>query len=281
MKSFKNLIKSSFNLLGLELANQKAFKKLETEKAALKLAFNRLTYVITHSYGTKEQQSSLNLLNYCGDKLLESKSQLLQELFVLYILRDKRNGFFIEFGAADGIDFSNTYLLEKDYGWKGILAEPGKSWKQQLRKNRNCIIDNRCVWTKTGESLTFYETDIAELSTIDGYANDDLFAEQRKNKKAYIVDTISLTDLLKFHNAPVEIHFLSIDTEGSEYDILKSFDFSEYNIQIITVEHNFSSNRDNIFNLLRSNHYRRVFETISFFDDWYVKEDVWNEFIGK
>ena len=50
-------------------------------------------------------------------------SQIKQDLFVLYYYQDTP-GYFVEFGALDGVDTSNTYLLEKEHGWKGILAEP-------------------------------------------------------------------------------------------------------------------------------------------------------------
>ena len=54
----------------------------------------------------------------------ESKSQLWQDLFVLSELDFKRKVFFVEFGATNSIDLSNTYLLETDFEWVGILVEP-------------------------------------------------------------------------------------------------------------------------------------------------------------
>lgn len=120
--------------------------------------------------------------------------------------------------------------------------------------------------------VIFNETANPELSTIDSYAQGDFFSEERKNCKPYTVETLSLNDLLGFYNAPESIDYLSIDTEGSEYEILNSFNFSKYSITIITVEHNFTPKRDDIFKLLVRNGYRRVFETISMFDDWYIRE---------
>ena len=84
------------------------------------------------------------------------------------------------------------------------------------------------------------------------------------------MSTISLYDMLKKHNAPQFIDYLSIDTEGSEYEILNAFDFSAYRFGCITVEHNFTPMREKIFNLLSQNGYERKFTEFSRFDDWYV-----------
>ena len=78
---------------------------------------------------------------------------------------------------------------------------------------------------------------------------------------------------MEFHCAPKEIDYLSIDTEGSELEILNAFDFSRYDTSIITVEHNYTENRKKIHSLLSRNGYERVFEQYSQFDDWYVKKD--------
>ena len=53
-----------------------------------------------------------------------SRAQILQDLWVLFQSREKHGGYFVEFGACDGLSLSNTFLLEKEYGWTGILAEP-------------------------------------------------------------------------------------------------------------------------------------------------------------
>ena len=71
------------------------------------------------------------------------------------------------------------------------------------------------------------------------------------------------------------IDYLSIDTEGSELDILNNFDFNSYQFRVITCEHNYSSNRDKIYNLLSNNGYKRVMTDISQFDDYYIKTSIW------
>jgi len=89
--------------------------------------------------------------------------------------------------------------------------------------------------------------------------------------QTYSVTSISLEDLLNEYKAPYHIDYLSIDTEGSEYEILSAFDFSKYHIEVITCEHNYTKSREKIYNLLANNGYKRVYEEISQFDDWYVK----------
>ena len=63
-----------------------------------------------------------------------SRSQLGQELKVIKFYNSKKNGYFIEIGASDGIELSNTYLLETQYEWKGICCEPIPSRFEKLVK---------------------------------------------------------------------------------------------------------------------------------------------------
>jgi len=202
--------------------------------------------------------------------LRESPAQLKQDIFVLMQTGFKRSGFFVEFGAADGKHLSNTWLLEKEFGWTGILAEPGRVWHEGLFRNRSVNIDTDCVYSSTGSIVEFNLADRAELSTIVSFGTDDHHADTRKNGTIYTVPTISLHDLLEKHNAPRDIDYLSIDTEGSELSILEAFPFGHWRIKVITVEHNYLPSRNDIKALLERHGYRRHFEGISKWDDWYV-----------
>lgn len=199
-----------------------------------------------------------------------SKSQLRQDLFVLSELNLKQGGFFVEFGAANGIDLSNTYLLEKHFAWRGILAEPARCWHSALAENRSCHIETDCVWRDSNATLIFTEAGAGELSTISSYASSDLHSRARKAGTKYSVRTISLMDLLDRYRAPRVVDYLSIDTEGSEYEILEGFDFSAYQFRVITCEHNFSPQREQMHALLTRNGYHRKLEKYSAYDDWYV-----------
>jgi FkbM family methyltransferase len=201
----------------------------------------------------------------------KSRSQIRQDLFVLSELQFKTGGYFVEFGATNGVSLSNTYLLEKEFGWNGILAEPAKSWHTDLRRNRSCHIETKCIWEKSHQTLSFNEVNEREYSTIDSYTSSDAHRHLRKNGLTYDVDTLSLTDLLKKYQAPATIDYLSIDTDGSEFDILRAFDFASYEFLVITCEHNFTPMRERIHALLTAHGYRRKFFALSRFDDWYVR----------
>ena len=205
--------------------------------------------------------------------LPKSKSQLLQDLLVLYLTDFKRNGYFVEFGATNGIDLSNTYLLESEFDWMGILAEPAICWQSELKLNRKAAIEVKCVWSTSGDQIEFNETSIAELSTVASFSYLDLHKTERESGSRYAVETISINNLLSKHKAPHYIDYLSIDTEGSEFEILASLDFEKYSFGVITCEHNFTPQREKIQFLLESQGYSRVFVEISEFDDWYIKSD--------
>jgi FkbM family methyltransferase len=218
----------------------------------------------------------LSFLGFCMSNLAHSHAQLYQDLYVLFKLGSKRNGFFVEFGAASGMHLSNTYLLEKTVGWTGVLAEPFPIWHSQLAQHRSVPIDKRCVWNKTGEKLEFLGTDHApEFATLMSFKDSDKHSEWRsQSKNVFVVETVTLNDLLEQHGAPDQIDYLSVDTEGSEFEILSLFNFKKYQPKIITVEHNFNTLiREKLFDLLTFNGYKRQFEEFSKFDDWYYFSD--------
>jgi len=210
--------------------------------------------------------------------LPHSKAQLGQDLFAFNESRGNPNGkFFIEFGAADGMYLSNSWLLEKKLGWNGIVAEPAKAWHESLRRNRACSIDTRCVAARTGDKVAFLEVESSpELSAISSLADNGDWASKTRleNPKEYSVETVSLNDLLREHRAPEVVDYMSLDTEGGELDILRAFDFEKYRVRVITVEHNYRDDmRAGIFDLLSAKGFVRKHPEASLWDDWYVLQE--------
>jgi FkbM family methyltransferase len=203
---------------------------------------------------------------------MKSYSQIGQDLAVLNYYNKKRNGYFVEVGASDGIAFSNTYLLEKDFDWKGICVEANPiKFKQLCRYRPTAVCVENAVFSHSGMRVKFDVNFFDLLSGISSYVSKKKkrWVTDFKNSSSEIsVTTISLTDLLSNANAPAFIEYLSLDTEGSEFEILKTHDFSKYKFGLIDVEHNFiEPTRTNIRNLLTSNGYQYIGE--NYFDDRY------------
>lgn len=199
-----------------------------------------------------------------------SYSEAGQDLFALFTLNEKRGGYFVDFGAGNGILNSNSYLLESEFGWNGIVCEPCKHHHVELRANRACSIDLRCVHTTTDATVEFVEAQDKGLSTITHYVESDQWSEKRKEGAVrYRVDTVTLNDLLIHHHAPAEIDYLSIDTEGSEFHILCHYDFS-HRPKVVTIEHNNNAYRGGIRDLMARRGYTRVLEGVCSWEDWYI-----------
>ncbi|MEO7100504.1 MAG: FkbM family methyltransferase [Luteolibacter sp.] len=201
-----------------------------------------------------------------------ASSQIEQDLWVLEKTSYKRGGYFVEFGATNGILLSNTYLLEKEFGWHGLCAEPNPTFFDELKKNRLCTVTNACIGAVSGELVEFIFAEV-----YGGMARDADSDNHKAKREAYretgdtaILTTISLHDFLKAHDAPVTIDYLSIDTEGSEFSILEKFPFDQWDVRLLTIEHNFTEQRKSIRNLLESHGY--LCQEAQW-DDWYYKSD--------
>ena len=213
----------------------------------------------------------LQFIGYLVAMAPESKGQLFQDLWALWVSGQKKGGYFVEFGAASGVYLSNTWLLEKKMGWSGILAEPNPVFFRSLRNNRSCQVSTKCVYPSTGEQLEFIGAKSPEFSRIASIVPEDANESARVDGDRFQVESISLNDLLIQAAAPPIIDFMSVDTEGSELEILSAFDFDRWDVRAITVEHNLTSKREGLYDLLTARGYERQLPDLSQGDDWYVK----------
>lgn len=240
-----------------------------------------------YSEGSDEELSFFVLKEFW-----RSKSQLQQDLVALYIFNkieklsdlNFRNekvaaaaadagggGYFVEFGATNGLDLSNTYLLETAFGWNGILAEPAILWHNQLFQNRKCKIDLRCVFSETGVNIQFQETKLPELSTLSQFFSKDVHKKNRVSVKLYEVETVTLRDLLIQNESPSRIDYLSIDTEGSEIEIINGFNFDEWDIRFLSVEITSDLKLREANEIMTKFGYRQILAEFSEWEAWFLK----------
>lgn len=201
-------------------------------------------------------------------------SQIGQDKFVDEYLNFKENGVFIDIGAHDGKSCSNTLFFEENRNWKGICIEPGLREFENLNKLRKSININACVSDYDGESEFIY---------IEGYSNMLSGLLETYNKphinrinnevKQYggtvnkiKMPVFKLQTILDNHNI-LNIDYCSIDTEGSELNIIKSIDFDKTNIKIFSIENNY--NDESIKKYLESKGYNLY--TKLQWDDIFIK----------
>ena len=213
---------------------------------------------------------------YALPRVEHAQGQLFQDLWVLWELGgDKRDGYFVEFGATNGITMSNSHILNLEYGWTGILAEPNPDYHERLARERSCNISHKCVFSESGKIMKFLCAEkglMSRLSAINPHDHNET-GGKRIIKEEIDVETITLDDLLDEYDAPNEIDYISVDTEGSEFEILNAFDFDKRRIKMFTIEHNFTPLREQIFQLMSSKGYVRRFPEYTRFDDWYIHEE--------
>lgn len=194
----------------------------------------------------------------------EFYSQCKQDQYVYNkYFRGYRNGIFVDIGAHDGISLSNTYFFEKVMGWTGICVEPIPSVFANLQKNRNCTLINGCiadwygpgVFLKISGPLEMFSGLVAKYSPQHTQVIQRLLAEHGGSYEEIDVNCFLFNDIVK-QNGITRINFLSLDTEGGEFEILSSIDFDLIRIDVITLENNYADPRFVPF--LRSKGFRFV-----------------------
>jgi len=230
-------------------------------------------------------QTVKQLKEFCAFVLSEgshSSSQLFQDVFVDFVFQKSSKKRFLEFGATNGMELSNSFMLERHRGWRGVLAEPDPQWHMALRENRpNATIITDCIYSRSGESMQFISSSTGVLSSLKDHCKDDANgplagnAMQRlQDFKEIEVSTISLDDVFEsyFNGEPIE--YMSVDTEGSEFEILSKFNFTKYSPSVVTVEHNYTDAQKKLDEVFFKNGYTRVFSELTNFDAWYVRTEL-------
>lgn len=262
----------------LQLASSKS---QNTNRAAVELAklgvpdqvcgslLMNLDTLRTYSDRASLSDDTVEVLQCAIQHLQNSRGKFFQDVAALFFSGKKRNGFFVEVGTGDGERLSNTFMLERSYGWKGVLFEPNRQFGDSIRKCRSAILDCRAAFSCDNKTLNFIENSSAgELSTLSQYAED----EQVSPQSQYAVDCVTLNTAFEQHRVPSSIDFLSIDTEGSEIDVLSGLDLERYDVKFMVIEHNGDvSKKEKIIKHLASFGYMEVCREVSCIDAWMVK----------
>jgi FkbM family methyltransferase len=190
------------------------------------------------------------------------------------VLPGKRNGWFIDSGAGpDGIQGSNSYVMESKLDWKGLLVEPHPDCFEKVKANRQAIVERYCLTDSFGE-VEFILNEHPELSSITEHLSEPNFVAAgyaHKHLPKVKIPTAPLWELLRRHHFPPVIDYLSLDIEGAEWVALKDFPFNEFRILCMTIERGGKS-YDKLRAKLQKEGYRLVRVVTP--DDFYVHSSV-------
>jgi FkbM family methyltransferase len=155
------------------------------------------------------------------------------------IFKHRRGGFFVDIGAYNGVDISNTYYFEQKLGWSGICVEPSPKLFSELTQNRKCTCVQGCVAASDGE-VEFLQVEDDEtlnsLASALAETHDARVDSHRINKLK--LPGFRLDTLLRNHKVQ-KADFVSIDTEGSEMEILRNFEWGSFEIGVLCVENTY------------------------------------------
>ena len=160
-------------------------------------------------------------------------SQLRQDHIVSTLLNGKRNGYFVDLAANDAIRISNTYALERDFGWDGLCIEPNPVYWSGLMY-RHCQIVAAVVGHSRMEEVLFKFGSKGPQSGIVGEKFRNKQAIHNKEEKRR--STVTLREIFERFQVPRIIDYLSLDVEGAEEYIMESFPFDRYRFNVLTIE---------------------------------------------
>jgi FkbM family methyltransferase len=172
------------------------------------------------------------LRRFCRKNSL-TLSQAGQDLWIYgEVFNEQQGGYFVDIGAHNGIDLSNTYILEKRYNWTGICIEANPIIFEQLKNNRNALCLNACL---DGSER---EVDFLVRGFLGGIIDEDVDNKKWDGRFGSVVKlkTTLLMNILTDNAAPRVIDYLSIDVEGAEERILSGFNFQKFTFKTITIE---------------------------------------------
>jgi FkbM family methyltransferase len=172
-------------------------------------------------------------------------------------------GIFVEIGAYDGYDLSNTYWLEKCKGWSGLLVEPIPIQADAARHNRWCDVWQGCVYNRDGEvEFTHIKGYSEMLSGIEEGYNAAHKARVNKEIADHKQETVKLKVMCKTINSLLnafelpKVDILSLDTQTSELAVLQAYDPIKNPIKAILLDFNSSPNRADLEEWFAMNGYK-------------------------
>lgn len=202
---------------------------------------------------------------------VKSFSQFGEDLLLLQIFKNQKNGVCVDVGANDGDYGSNSALLESR-GWLSILIEPNAALCQQILATRKPYKLFECAASSKESEVTLYLVNGGALahglSTLE--PNQENMQRIKNNHFSYQqtqVRSKTLDSLLSDSNIS-KVDVISIDVEGHELEVLKGLTFEKWKPRIFIIEDNSIFKSNEISAYMNKKQYQAFFRTGV--NDWYA-----------
>jgi len=182
-----------------------------------------------------------------------------------------KNGFFIEAGADDFEQDSNTILFEMKHGWTGLLVEPNPTiFPKGFLRHRKAWASSSCLATETRPHIVnfaqrLFEGGMAAISP-------------ERTEETYQMQCMPLYSLLMAAAGNITVNYLSLDIEGAEFLVLRTIPWDKVDIEVVTVETNhagevFPGTKEEIREYMAEQGY--VYHNTVAVDDVFVRKDLY------
>ena len=149
--------------------------------------------------------------------------------------------FFVEVGMIDGRRFSNTLAFE-EIGWSGVCVEPHPDYIDLVRLNRKgSLVVHAAASNRSALSAPFHAEARGALSGLaprDERTLLERYGEYFGGFRIVDVPVKTLDEILVEASAPTEMELVSIDVEGTEFDVLEGLDLARWRPRVVIVEAN-------------------------------------------
>jgi FkbM family methyltransferase len=272
----KHIIKQILdNYLGIDIRIRPDKLKAIYNENLLGLLKRSMLALQNNKLNISENILIMDFCNYVINYEHKTYSQLFQDLAFLFFCADEPiKGYYIEVGVGDGLNHSNTFLLEREVGMKGILIEADPRQIKKISKYRDAKLIE-CVAGSNNEIVSINLASTPELSWVGKEnPNDNIVRSSTRN---HTINSYTLDSILEQNLNECSLDYLSIDVEGYENEVLQGFTLNRWQPKFINIEHNRDKVQMEKFNDFFKENYTLVLESITDCDYWYLRNDIYEK----